>query len=571
MTRSGPGVSKTVRCAIYTRVSTDAGLEQAFNSLDAQREASEAYIKSQAHEGWKLIQTAYDDGGFSGGSLERPALQRLLDDVRNHLVDTIVVYKVDRLTRSLTDFARLVELFDAHGVSFASVTQAFNTTTSMGRLTLNMLLSFAQFEREVTGERIRDKVAASKKKGIWMGGGVPLGYRALNRKLLIVPEEADTVRQIFACYLEQGSTARLLEELRRRGIRTRQRTLPDGRTVGGIFFTPGPVSHLLRNRIYLGEIVHKGQYYPGEHAAILEQSLFEAVQTRLAGNRNSHHARREASNALLLGRLFDDAGNVMSPTHCRKGGIRYRYYTSRAFIEGRKQEAGSIPRVAAGDIESKIIAVLRDAGVMAGPAAQDEQAGANGETSPKQKTAATANPEKDLPEAARTDAPSSSRDEARALIRPAIARVVIEKGQLAITLTDAAAKVMRQTALSVPWSPRPKKPRRDLILPINGPITNPRPMHAERRARHLRAIALGRKWLDELVSGRVTDAAAIAARENRSTRSVHMMLSLAFVAPDIVEAAAAGRLPRGIGITRLIDLPPVWAKQKETLGLPAKF
>src|SRR6204780_4421925 len=327
-----------LRCAIYTRVSTEHGLEQEFNSLDNQREASEAYVKSQAHEGWKLIRTHYDDGGYSGGSMERPALQKLLGDVRARRIDVIAVYKVDRLTRSLADFAKLVELFDAHQVSFVSVTQAFNTTTSMGRLTLNVLLSFAQFEREVTGERIRDKVAASKKKGIWMGGSIPLGYRVQDRKLLVVPEEAATVKMIFERYLALGSMLKLLEELRSKEITTKLRILTTGRTIGGIPFTQGPMGYLLGNRIYLGEIVHQGQSYPGEHEPILDRPLFEAVQNLRAENLVKYRAKQAASNALLLGRFFDDAGNVMSPTYSRKRGLRYRYYTSRALVEGRKSE-----------------------------------------------------------------------------------------------------------------------------------------------------------------------------------------------------------------------------------------
>src|SRR3954462_13054258 len=273
-----------LRCAIYTRVSTEHGLEQEFNSLDSQREASEAYIKSQAHEGWRCLPARYDDGGFSGGSMERPALQRLLGEIRSRRIDVVVVYKVDRLTRALGDFARLVELFDEHQVSFVSVTQAFNTTTSMGRLTLNVLLSFAQFEREVTGERIRDKIAASKRKGLWMGGVVPLGYRVENRKLLVNESEAEQVRMLFRRYLEIGSVPRLQEELRHSGFVTRRRTLSSGRVIGGVPFTNGPLGHLLRNRVYLGEIKHKGNTYPGEHEAIISHELFEAVQARLAQN-----------------------------------------------------------------------------------------------------------------------------------------------------------------------------------------------------------------------------------------------------------------------------------------------
>src|SRR5499427_130834 len=264
-----PGAAKTVRCAIYTRVSTDQGLEQDFNSLDAQYDASQSYIRSQAHAGWTLLRGKYDDGGFSGGHTDRPALQRLLADIRARKIDTVVVYKVDRLTRSLADFAKLVELFDAHGVSFVSVTQQFNTTTSMGRLTLNVLLSFAQFEREVTSERIRDKIAASKRKGLWVGGMVPLGYESRERRLVVNEAEAERVRSIFQRYLELGSIGLLLADMRRSGIVTKVRPLANGRTIGGIPFTRGSLAHLLRNRFYVGEVAYKGKICPGEQPAIL--------------------------------------------------------------------------------------------------------------------------------------------------------------------------------------------------------------------------------------------------------------------------------------------------------------
>ena len=262
---------KRLRCAIYTRVSTEHGLEQDFNSLDAQREAAEAYIyiKSQAHEGWVLLKTAYDDGGFSGASMDRPALQRLLSDLQAGLIDVVVVYKVDRLTRSLADFAKLVELFDANHVSFVSVTQAFNTTTSMGRLTLNVLLSFAQFEREVTSERIRDKIAASKRRGLWVGGMVPLGYESRDKKLAVNEEEAERVQLVFGRYLELGSLGKLLEELRQREMFTKIRPLSTGRTIGGIPFTRGSLAYLLGNRFYIGEVVHRGEVCLGRYTAIL--------------------------------------------------------------------------------------------------------------------------------------------------------------------------------------------------------------------------------------------------------------------------------------------------------------
>src|SRR5256885_5475410 len=287
-----PVVPKPQRCAIYTRKSTDHNLDLEFNSLNAQREACEAYIKSQAHEGWRLVPTHYDDGAFSGASLDRPALQELLTEVQSGKIDIIVVYKVDRLTRSLADFAKLVELFEQHSVSFVSVTQQFNTTTSMGRLTLNVLLSFAQFEREVTSERIRDKIAASKRKGLWVGGMAPLGYDTKDRKITVNEAEADRVRGIFRGYLKLGSLNLLMADLRTRGIVTKVRTLKTGETVGGIPFTRGPLAHLLRNRFYIGEVAFKGEILAGEQPAIVDRGLFEAVQATLNEQATNHKVTR---------------------------------------------------------------------------------------------------------------------------------------------------------------------------------------------------------------------------------------------------------------------------------------
>ena len=360
--------AKTQRCAIYTRVSTDQGLEQEFNSLHAQREAAQAYIKSQAHEGWKLIRDHYDDGGFSGGSMERPALQKLLADIKERRIDIVVVYKVDRLTRSLTDFAKLVELFDEHGVSFVSVTQSFNTTTSMGRLTLNVLLSFAQFEREVTGERIRDKIAASKKKGIWVGGVVPLGYEVRDKKLIVNDDEARTVRLIFERYVALGSLPALQWELRGQGIVTRKRTLSSGKMIGGVHLTNGPLAYMLRNRLYLGEINHRDQSYPGDHQPIIDSGLFDRVQARLDENFHGRRLKNERSQALLLGKLYDDRGNRMTPSYAIKKGVRYRYYVSCVLAQGRKDEAGSVSRVTASEIETVVL------GALAKLAATDAQA-----------------------------------------------------------------------------------------------------------------------------------------------------------------------------------------------------
>ncbi len=306
------------------------------------------------------MRAKYDDGGFSGGDTDRPALQRLLEDVRAHKVTFIVVYKVDRLTRSLADFAKLVELFDAHNVSFVSVTQQFNTTTSMGRLTLNVLLSFTQFEREVTSERIRDKIAASKRKGLWVGGMVPLGYDTKDRKITVNPAEAERVRTIFRSYLKLCSLDLVMAELRRQGVVSKVRILKSGKTVGGIPLTRGPLAHLLHNRFYIGEVAFKGEILKGEQPAILERDLFEAVQAKLDEQANNRTTSRLQSDALLTGRIFDDAGNRMSPSHARKGGIKYRYYLSSALFNGASERAGSVRRVSAADVEAVVIRSVRE-------------------------------------------------------------------------------------------------------------------------------------------------------------------------------------------------------------------
>jgi site-specific DNA recombinase len=350
---------KFLRCAVYTRKSSEHGLEQDFNSLDAQREAAEAYIKSQAQEGWRLHKTRYDDGGLSGGTLERPALQTLLADIRARKVDVVVVYKVDRLTRSLADFAKLVEVFEAHGVSFVAVTQQFNTTTSMGRLTLNVLLSFAQFERELAGERIRDKFAASRRKGMWMGGTVPLGYDVSGRKLVINAEEAERVRVIFERYLALGCVSKLRDDLEQREIRSKQRVLASGQVLGGGSFGRGALYHLLQNRIYLGEVVHKGVSHPGEHEPTIDEELWSAVQAQLLANRGIRRRSRLETGSLLTGLIFDARGNLMSPTYSARRGKRYRYYVSRGLLRvGRKADAGSHCRVGAEDLERLVVEVI---------------------------------------------------------------------------------------------------------------------------------------------------------------------------------------------------------------------
>ena len=353
------GEPKLLRCAIYTRKSTEHGLELEFNSLDAQRDACEAYIKSQASQGWRPLPQHYDDPAYSGGNLDRPALKKLLADIEARKIDVVVVYKIDRLTRSLADFAKLVEAFDARSISFVAVTQQFNTTTSMGRLTLNVLLSFAQFERELSSERVRDKIAATRRKGKWTGGTVPLGYEARDKKLAINKTEAETVRMIFHRYLELKSFSRLVADLDWRGIVTKRRSTKVTKYKGGIPFTYGPLAYFLKNRIYLGEVHHGGKWFEGEHEAIVDRVTFDGVQQLLATKINGRKAKRSESSALLMGKLCDDRGNRMSPSFSSKNGIRYRFYVSSALLRGRKAASGSVTRVSAQAIEQVIVQTLR--------------------------------------------------------------------------------------------------------------------------------------------------------------------------------------------------------------------
>jgi site-specific DNA recombinase len=545
---------KRVRCVIYTRVSTEYGLEQDFNSLDAQRDAAEAYIRSQAHDGWTLVRTRYDDGGFSGGSTERPALQQLLADISESKVDVIVVYKVDRLTRSLADFAKLVELFDAHGVSFVSVTQQFNTTTSMGRLTLNVLLSFAQFEREVTSERIRDKIAASKRKGLWVGGMVPLGYESRDRKLTVIEEEAARVRTIFNRYLELGSIGRLLPDLRKRQIHTKVRRLSDGRTVGGVPFTRGSLGYLLHNRFYIGEVSYKGQTCPGEQAPILDRALFEAVQAKLADQRNSEQTKRASSEALLIGKLFDDRGNRMTPSHARKGGRKYRYYIASPLVQNSAGELGSVTRAPAVDIERAVVDAVR------GRLTIPPTVSASDLVALHVRRISLRSHEIEITLHTQAEDTASIQDFASD-------RSFGKRGRTRDASRRGGKRTHQPNVIRVAWSNVATKRYRAIMEPnVSGAAS--RPIRAETRNRLLEGIARGRLWLSELQSGSLS-AEAIARRDGYSKRHVNMTVSLAFLSPELVQAAADRILPRGIGVARLIDTPAEWSRQLEMLGLSA--
>jgi DNA invertase Pin-like site-specific DNA recombinase len=532
-----PG-KKLLRCAIYTRKSTDYNLDLEFNSLDAQREACEAYIKSQAHEGWRLIHDRYDDGAFSGASLDRPALQRLLTEVGAGKIDIIVVYKVDRLTRSLGDFAKLVELFDQHSVSFVSVTQSFNTTSSMGRLTLNVLLSFAQFEREVIGERVRDKIAASKAKGIWVGGSVPLGYASVNKKLVVVPKEAETVRLIFRRYLELGSIRDLVEDLDHKGIRTRRQVLSTGKIRGSIRFGVGPLAHLLRNRFYIGEIVYRGAVHPGEQEHILDRALFDAVQAKLDASASARHLKLRASPSILSGRIFDDGGNRMTPTHTNKQGARYRYYVSHAILQKRGGEAGSVVRISAPDIETAVVQAVRN-------------------HLDKRKSGDRPNPT--------TDRELIERHVERIIVKPQMIEVhlVSEAGHgpaehdqaiVAQHLSETAASV----AITVPWTTTAIAAAKGIL---HSPLPSPA-MSVDERDVILTAIAKARAWIADLIEGRATSFAEISQREGKVERHIRLLAPLAFVSPGIIADIIDGILP-SIAITDLAkQLPYCWARQE---------
>jgi DNA invertase Pin-like site-specific DNA recombinase len=565
--RSGiapPSEAKVTRCAIYTRVSTDHGLEQDFNSLDAQREACAAFVKSQMHEGWTLISDHYDDGGFSGGTLERPALTRLLADIEARKIDTVVVYKVDRLTRSLTGFARLIELFEANGVSFVSVTQSFNTTTSMGRLTLNVLLSFAQFEREVAGERIRDKVAASKKKGIWVGGVVPLGYRLDGRKLIIDEAEAATVRMIFERYLQLGGLTPLLTELHQRGITTRRRTLSTGKTVGGIPLGRGALGYLLKNRMYVGELNHRDQSYPGEHQPIIDRQLFDAVQAKQIENRAVAQHKQAASEALLMGRIFDDRGNRMTPTHSRKNGARYRYYTSRALADGRKDEAGTVASVPAPDVEAVVLDAVRpfSPSIIEDDFSPSPDQGAAFAAAHQSETSAGS-----TGSSVSLSLPCSERE----LIAATVDRIVVMPRSIEVQLNESVAANRLEKVISVGWTKPASHRRRAVQGPQSVESQDRRTIGVDAQASLIDAIARARRWMDEISSGKVDSVGTISIREQRSERSIRMTLSLAFLAPDIVWAIVGGLVPRGMGLSRLVDLPIDWVKQREVVGPLATY
>jgi DNA invertase Pin-like site-specific DNA recombinase len=575
-----PADSKSViRCAIYTRKSSEEGLDQSFNSLEAQREACEAYIASQKHERWRGITTHYDDGGYSGGSMDRPALGHLLADIDAGKVDTVVVYKVDRLTRSLADFAKIIERFDAGQVSFVSVTQQFNTTTSMGRLTLNVLLSFAQFEREVTGERIRDKIAASKRKGMWMGGIVPVGYDVRDRKLIVNGDEADQVKKIFRLYLELGCVARLKAQLDRDGIKSKARLSPSGMRSGGTSYSRGSLYGLLQNPIYLGKIQHRDATYAGEHDAIIPQELWDKVQDRLRAN---NKIRRSGSNSkspsLLVGLLYDEEGNRFTPSHAVKGGKRYRYYVSQAAIHHRATAKVGPTRIPAQELEGTICRKLQ---ALLSSAEQLLQAvGVESEDAAISKALIIAG--KHLAKLWLAKSPTEQRE----FLSNVIGRIIVRETSLEITILQPTMREVllgHRSTQPVKQEPFLEKEKNVFKLMIDAKVKRcggevrllvPTDSANESPSRPvpslIKAVARAHRWPEQIIHGELKGRHSIAQRTGLDERYVGRVLQCALLAPDIVEAILDGHQPADLGIQKLLkDLPLDWPGQRRVLGFPS--
>jgi DNA invertase Pin-like site-specific DNA recombinase len=547
-------MNRVLRCAIYTRKSSEEGLDQAFNSLDAQREACAAYIESQRHEGWTLLTTRYDDGGFSGGNLERPAMQQLLADIADGKIDLIVVYKVDRLTRSLSDFAKLVERLDAKNVSFVSVTQAFNTTTSMGRLTLNVLLSFAQFEREVTGERIRDKIAASKKKGMWMGGMVPLGYDVVDRKLVVNEAEAEQVRTIYRRYLEFGGVAKLAHALKAEGFRTRVRNTKGGTNYGGCSPSNGALFKILTNPTYLGEVRHRDTRYPGEHEAIVPDDLWNAAQVLRERTRRAASTLPKAqSKNPLLGLLTDEHERRYKAVHTTKANRRYRYYVADP-VEGDAPTA----RYPADELEQHVAACI-------GVFLANTQKVLDAVTEPSDDARASERMIENLKaiKAARNRAelPTSWRDIIRDVcLQSRAVKVRIVRQRLRVRLGCPGSATDTSTTIDLHQPLRLYRTTHELRLLV---ASDDAPEEAAKRHDSLvRFIARGRRWYRQITSGEMPSIKAIAKAEGVTERYVARVLRGSLLAPTLVQKIIEGRQPLSLTGRFLLEAPAIdWKVQ----------
>jgi len=558
------------RCAIYTRKSTEEGLDQDFNSLDAQREACTAYITSQGSLGWKLSPQHYDDGGISGGHMDRPALLDLLRDIKAAKIDTVVVYKIDRLTRSLADFSKMVEIFDRHEVSFVSVTQQFNTTTSMGRLTLNVLLSFAQFEREVTAERIRDKIAASRKKGMWMGGRVPLGYDTVNKQLVVNQAEAAIVRQLFEMYLQLKSVPKLKDECDRAGFKTKVQHQQNGKTVGGKSLSRGHLYTLLTKPLYVGQVVHRGTIYPGQHQAIIDPGVFDQVQALINANApDRKQAANQSSSHLLTGLLFDETGDALSPTHANKKGKRYRYYTSHRLKSASASRSGGW-RLAADQIENAVLAVIRDHLSSQGKLTE---LFAGVERSANQMML-LAHGAKRLASELTTQTPV----ELRTTINTLVQRIELKTESITIKVSLAALYDLvragdgdarfnlSKDAMTLIHAPLQLKKRGVETKLIIGTV--PQAISEPNQAL-IMLIAQAHHWLERLTSGSVTSIIDLAQQEQVDKNKISRALRFAYLSPDITQAILEGRQPVELTadrMRRLPDLPMGWQGQKDLLG-----
>jgi DNA invertase Pin-like site-specific DNA recombinase len=589
MIERGHGKAKRLRCAIYTRKSSDEGLEQEFNSLHAQREACEAFVASQRHEGWHALSAHYDDGGYSGGTMNRPALQRLLTDIAADKIDVVMTYKIDRLTRSLFDFAAIVQAFDAKGVSFVSVTQQFNTTTSMGRLTLNVLLSFAQFEREVGAERVRDKIAASKAKGLWMGGVVPFGYAAVDRKLRIKAEEAKTVRLLFDLYLKLGSVRQLQEDCERRELRTKSRITPDGRSSGGKTFGRGHLYSLLSNPIYIGRIRHKGRSYEGEHEALIDAGTWDKVQAQLTMNAGRKRGRVSSKHSsLLAGLLFTAEGVSFTPSHAANHGRRYRYYVERPLVipdTTKAKPSGHQPngsatglqakgwRLPAHEIESlvrkQLAGFLRKRGALLDALRLRRK-------SPDVVSALLARAS-ELADGLDSGSLASCLEIVSALVR----RINIAQDQVTIEIAAddltkqlfaqdklrSTAKNRRPILIETPVSFRRRGVEAKLI------VLDQQQNSTEPDISLVKALARAHEWFGRIACGEATGLSDIARARRLGRTYVTSIISLAFLAPDITKAILEGRQPTELTAKALMDsalkMPTLWADQRRHFRMDA--
>ena len=557
-----------LRCAIYTRKSSEEGLEQGFNSLDAQREACEAFVLSQQHEGWKVVPTMYDDGGYSGGNIERPALKQLLADIDQKKVNVVVVYKVDRLTRSLADFAKIVELFDAKGISFVSVTQQFNTTSSMGRLTLNVLLSFAQFEREVTGERIRDKIAASKQKGMWMGGTAPIGYVGFERTLVIDEAHAKMVRYFYERYLVLGSMRALQIDLDEKQMLAPLRYRVSGKAYGGKPLSRGNLQRILSNPIYLGKMTHFNKVFEGQHPAIIDQVLWDKVQAKIAGNKQSRTQRPKApSESLLTGLLFDSEGLRLTPSHSQKQSKRFRYYLSQKLVNEGKASSPNGIRIPAQELEAMVIHQLCD-----WLADSEALIGAlNPEPEQMQNLIAdSAKLAVDLQE---------NKTEQYQLLRQIIERVEVGSSYVSLSI-KASALMMPAESTGSSTSDSTDSAKELITLKTNVQlkrcgyamrliITDANKNQTLKDQRLIDHISKAYQWLTLITSGKVQSIKEIAEAEGLDQSHVTRTINKAFLAPEIIRTIINGTQPAHLNLKYMKQfrlLPNDWNAQKSLLG-----